>query len=284
MPHPYDASTKYLFQVRLADWLPLIGRAVSAPVELVDADLSTVTAAADRLLLVYEDPPWIFHVELQSSHAAKLPANIHVYNALAARQHGVLVRSLALLLRSDADGPEVTGLFEQGFSEEPPYLVFRYQVVRVWQLPVEMLLKGGLGLLPLAPISAVGEAELPAVIRRMEERIDREAAPEEAGNLWTAVDVLMGLRYSKELIESLLRRVRRMKESVTYQAIIEEGREEGTRQILVRLLARKCGELPKPIQDRLNALSVGQLERLGENLLEFTNLADLTKWLDDQKP
>jgi hypothetical protein len=36
--------------------------------------------------------------------------------------------------------------------------------------------------------------------------VDREAAAEEAGNLWTAVDVLMGLRYSKELIESLLRR------------------------------------------------------------------------------
>jgi hypothetical protein len=236
MPHPFDASTKYLLQVRLADWLPLIGRAVLSPVEVVDADLSTVTAAADRLLLVHEDPPWLFHAELQASYSSNLAANTHVYNTLAVRQHGVLVRSLAVLLRPDADGPNVTGVFERGFPGEPPYLVFRYQVVRVWQLPVEVLLNGGLGLLPLAPISAVGDSELPVVIRRMEERIDREAAPEEAGNLWTAVDVLMGLRYSKELIEGLLRRVRRMKESVTYQAIIEEGREEGRVEEASRLL------------------------------------------------
>ncbi len=64
----------------------------------------------------------------------------------------------------------------------------------------------------------------------------------------------------------------------------EEGRIEGNRRILACQLARKCGELPEPVQDRLNALSGDQLERRGEDLLEFTNLADLTKWLDGRKP
>ena len=67
MSHPYDASTKYLVQTRLADWLPLCGRTTTAAVEIVDADLATVTAAADRVLRVHETPPWLFHVELQSS-------------------------------------------------------------------------------------------------------------------------------------------------------------------------------------------------------------------------
>ncbi len=57
----------------------------------------------------------------------------------------------------------------------------------------------------------------------------------------------MGLRYDRALIEQLLQEVRGMKESVTYQAIVEEGvakgREEGVvkgrmeeaRRILFRL-------------------------------------------------
>ncbi|HZT80116.1 MAG TPA: hypothetical protein VFA26_07840 [Gemmataceae bacterium] len=38
--------------------------------------------------------------------------------------------------------------------------MFRYGVVRVWQLPPEQLLTGGLGTLPLAPIGAVREADM----------------------------------------------------------------------------------------------------------------------------
>ena len=51
----------------------------------------------------------------------------------------------------------------------------------------------------LPPLSAVVEAELPGVIRRMDERICAEATAGEAGTLWTAADVLMGLRYPRHL-------------------------------------------------------------------------------------
>ena len=60
MSHAYDASTKYLVQNRLADWLPLCGRTTSAELRVIDADLSTVTAAADRVLWVGEDPSGCF--------------------------------------------------------------------------------------------------------------------------------------------------------------------------------------------------------------------------------
>lgn len=42
MSHPYDASTKYLVQTRLADWLPLCGRTTAAELQIIDADLATV--------------------------------------------------------------------------------------------------------------------------------------------------------------------------------------------------------------------------------------------------
>ena len=227
MSQPYDASTKYLIETRLADWLPLCGRTTTAKLEIINADLSTVTAAADRVLLVREDPRWLLHLELVSSRDDDLLPNLPAYNILLLRRHRVLVQTAVVLLRKSADWPELNGTFQQGFPGRPPHLVFHYQVVRVWEIPPETFLSGGLGILPLAPLGAVTEAELPSVIRRMDERIRREAADDEAGTLWTAADVLMGLRYPRDLVTHLMQGVKGMKDSVTYQAIVEEGIVQG---------------------------------------------------------
>ena len=56
MSHPIDASVKHLVTERLADWLPLSGRAATGPLEVIDADLSTVTAYADKVRRVGGDP------------------------------------------------------------------------------------------------------------------------------------------------------------------------------------------------------------------------------------
>jgi hypothetical protein len=37
-------------------------------------------------------------------------------------------------------------------------------MIRVWQIPPAQLLAGGLGTVPLAPVSAVTERELPGII------------------------------------------------------------------------------------------------------------------------
>ncbi len=117
----------------------------------------------------------------------------------------------------------LTGLYERAFEGKDAHLVFRYKVLRVWQMPVESFLTGGLGLLPLAPISAVRKSDLPAVIERMKERLSRPEWRPDAGRLWTATYVLMGLRYPENLTEKLLEGVRNMEESVTYQAIVRKG-------------------------------------------------------------
>src|SRR5207249_1608460 len=159
------------------------------------ADLSTVTAAADKVLRVRAPAPWLAHVEMQSSRDSELPDRHLEYNVLLKRRHRLPVRSIIVLLRPEADGPELTGLLEHWLPEEDWYLRFRHRVVRVWEKPVEGVLAGGLATLPLAPLSDVSAAALPGVIRRMEQRVRREASPEEAGRLWTATYVLSGLRY-----------------------------------------------------------------------------------------
>ena len=75
-----------------------------------------------------------------------------------------------------------------------------------------------------------------------------------------------------------------MRESVIYQDIIQEGRQEGRqeegRSLILRQLTRRVGELPQMWRDRVNSLSLEQLENLGEALLDFQGIGDLETWWD----
>jgi hypothetical protein len=195
---------------------------------VIDSDIATISGAADKVLRVGADPPYLLHLEFIAGHdAAVLPRKLHVRNGLLEDRHDLRVRSAAVLLRPEADSTQMTGQYESGFPDEPAYLTFRYQVVRVWQLPPEPLLSGGLALLPLAPISAVTEAQLPAIIKRMRRRLEKPPGRKRAQVVWAAAYLLLGPRYSPVLAGQLFRGVVSMKESSTYQAILEEGRVEG---------------------------------------------------------
>jgi predicted transposase YdaD len=221
MPKPIDATLKGLLEASPPDWPALAGYPETR-VDVIDADISTVSGVADKVLRVHGPPNWLLHLDFQAGPDSTLPCRAHGYNAVLDGRHGLLVRTVLVLLRPQADLANLTGVYERQFAGEPSYLTFRYQVIRVWQLPVERLLAGGLGTLPLAPISAVTTTELPGVIRRMKERL-RGRSRAQAGDVWTATYLLMGLRYEQALVNQLLEGVIAMEESVTYQALIAKG-------------------------------------------------------------
>lgn len=64
----------------------------------------------------------------------------------------------------------------------------------------------------------------------------------------------------------------------------EEGREEGQRGTLLRLLQQRFGELDATTQRSIERLSTVQLEALTDCLLTFANLPELRKWLRQQRP
>jgi predicted transposase YdaD len=59
----------------------------------------------------------------------------------------------------------------------------------------------------------------------------------------------------------------------------QRGRAEEGRSLVLRLLARRVGTLPINVEAQVQALALPQLEALGEALLDFTQLSDLTDWL-----
>jgi predicted transposase YdaD len=275
MAKPFDATLKELVETYPHDWLAQLGLPSDQPVEVIDADLSTITTQADKLLRLQEPTPSLLHLELQASRDPRLARRILKYNVLAHDRHDLPVQSIVVLLRPEADAPGLTG----AVSYKPPHggsLEFEFDIVRLWQRPVQNLLSGGLGTLPLAPLGDVVPSGLPAVIRRLDERFAHEAPPAEVAILWTSTYILMGLRYAPSLITHLLRGVNTMRESATYQLILDEGRAEEARKLLLRLGTRRFGTPDHRTQTALEeTISTDRLEQLADRLLDVSGWDEL---------
>jgi predicted transposase YdaD len=239
LPKDYDATVKALLETSPGDWPRLVGLPDRGAV-VIDADVSTVSGGADKVIRFGDPPEGLVHLEFQSSPDRSVPGRAFMYNAILGFRHHLPVQTVVVVLRPEADLRNLTGVYERRFPGRPPYQRSEYQVIRVWQLPPETFLTGGPGLLPLAPISAVTKSELPTVIERMKGRLSPRTGL--AGDLWTATEVLMGLRYPESLVERLLQGVRGMEESVTYQAIVRKGLEKGRAEGKVEGLAEGRAE------------------------------------------
>lgn len=283
MPGPIDDALKHLTELSPQDWVVRGGWPAAAS-ELIDADSGTISGAADKAIRVVGTPDWLLAIDFQSGHdsLAKLP-DLLLYNSALFKRHGLLVRTLLVLLHRGADSPNLTGLDERGFPGEPFDAALRYRILRVWEVPAAAWLSGGLGLVPLAPLGSVQKADLPAVVAQMKQRIDREA-PGQAKELWSAAYILMGLCYESAMVQSLLRGVLNMKESTTYQAILEEGKAEGVtkgkaeeaRKMLLLMGREQFGEPSARIVALLDAVTdLGQLEALGLRLLHVKTWEEL---------
>lgn len=65
MSKPFDVTLKELVQQYPQDWLAQAGLSATATVEVIDAEVSTMTAMADKVLLVREPPPWLAHLSFK---------------------------------------------------------------------------------------------------------------------------------------------------------------------------------------------------------------------------
>ena len=133
MPGDFDPVLKTLVETVPADWLPLLGRR-RRRVTVADADIATViSGAADKVLRVHDDPHYLLHLDFQAGHdTAVLPGRMKLYNSALEYRHDLMVLSVAVLLRPEADSPQLTGILTRGFPNEEPLATLRYGVLRVW--------------------------------------------------------------------------------------------------------------------------------------------------------
>jgi hypothetical protein len=67
MPGRLDDTLKHLTELSPQDWV-VRGGWPPAPATLIDADIATVTGAADKVIAVTGAPDWLLAVDFQAGH------------------------------------------------------------------------------------------------------------------------------------------------------------------------------------------------------------------------
>ncbi len=275
---PFDASLKDIIEEYARAWAEQFTPGPILDVAVIDADVSTVTAAADKVIrLQTRAGECLLDLEAQSSFDAEKPGRMLLYSVILNQRHRLPVRSVMVLLRREANATALTGVVELRHAPtESPYLTFHYTVVRLWQQPLPPLLNGPIGLLPLAPLTDEANADIQGVVDHVIRRFRAETPREEAAKMETATFILMGMRYDKAILAQLYQGVRDMEESSGYQLIMERGERKSLIQTLFRQGRKKFGEPNSATLALVERLTdIDRLQALTDRILDVTTWQEL---------
>lgn len=284
---PYDATIKDLAAVGPADFVSWFDGPTTQAVTLLNVDLSTVTTAADVVFGIGDPLAEIVHLDAQAGASATKHLDVLAYNALLHRAYQVPVHSSVLLLREQAAHPNMTGRVQYAARPGRGRMEFGFEVIRLWKIPAEQLLRSSLATAPLAVLGKLPEAlsledGLATVVRQLAERLEREAVEGQADRLMTSAYILTGLRLKTPAqVRRLFQGVSiAMRESVTFQAILEEGEQTGRIRELHRMILRqgrrRFGEADETVRGQIEAiLDIETLEDLSEQLVVVSSWAEL---------
>jgi len=231
-------------------------------IEPIRADSVTFLKTENRIL----------HLEFQTTIKSQTPIPLRMldYYVRLTRKYQVPVTQVVIFLQETND--------EIAFTEEyvSEVTTHRYRVIRMWEQDSALFL-GNLALLPLAPLTRTDSPQ--ALLSQIAEEIAKIPDIETRQNTAACTEILAGLKFEKDFIRQLFRE-EIMQESVIYQDIFQKGEQKEAFRFLKRQLNRRFAEIDSLIIERLQVLSTEQLEELGEELLDFSNVSDLVTWLE----
>jgi hypothetical protein len=157
MAMTFDSTLKDMGRESPAGFLAAFDQPPRLPIRLLNVDLSTVTTAADLVLGLGEPLVEIIHLDFQASAAAWKHADILAYSALLFAHYHAPVHTIILLLRPQAAHANLNGVIHYAPRPGRGSMHFSYEIVRLWERPVEELLQAEIGVLPLAVLGRLPE-------------------------------------------------------------------------------------------------------------------------------
>ncbi len=269
-----DVSAKELILDGPAAWVDRFGIGPPGPVSVIDSNITTLTASADKVLKVEGPIPYLLNLEPHCYHDKEVVRTLWYRQVALDYRHDLPVLTVLILLCKEANSPGLTGRYERHLPDGSLANRYNYRVVRLWQEDPDLYLTGGVNLVPLAPLTKVTKAGLRGLVRRMDRRINAEPEPR-ADKLWFAAYVLMGWRYDEKLATHLLERVWNMHESPTYQAVVKEGRVAEAQRLLLMLGGNRFGEPDEATRSAVEAIH--DVERLEKMTMRAYD-ADIPDW------
>ncbi|MBD2593798.1 DUF4351 domain-containing protein [Nostoc spongiaeforme FACHB-130] len=265
----YDNACKYLAEQYPGEFVRWLLGVDTQQIEVLKTELTLEPIRADSVTFLRTDNQ-ILHIEFQTITTSTPALNFRMldYSVRLKRQYRCPVVQVLIFLQETTN--------EVAFTEEyrDDTTIHLYRVVRLWEQESAQFLSNP-ALLPLAPLTRTTSPQ--GLLAQVAEQVATISDREERQNIAGCVEILAGLRFEKDLIRQLLREDI-MKDSVIYQDIVQKE----ALKLISRLLKRRFGEINTPLLEQVRNLSAEQLEELGEALLDFSEVADLEVWLNQQ--
>jgi transcription termination factor NusB len=305
-PTQYDSPWKDILQTNFKEFMQFFFPTAhdeidwTKKIEFLDKELQEVVSDAeigrrfaDKLVKLYlnnGEEQWILvHVEVQSQEESDFAARMYTYNYRIYDRYKKSVASLAIL--GDDNSNWKPSQF--GYSLFGCTLNFKFPIVKLvdYQQRLSEIENDG------NPFATVVMAHLAAMNTRSDrnerkvqklalvQRLYQQGLEEQdIVNLLAFVDWMLTLpsdleaEFKREVQQ--LEAGRRMKYVTSFERSgIEIGKQQEALSMVTRQLNRRLVNIDDTLVDSLRGLSVEELEGLGEALLDFTSVADLTNWL-----
>ena len=232
-------------------------------------------------------------------------ALMRAYAPLVEEKYGLLVYPVVVNILQPGPTEIICSRYESEIMGCRAYQ--DYRVINLWEIEAETVFEQNLSsLLPFVPILKGGNSEV-----NLRQALLNLRKNEVLGDLEPLLSFFASFVFDIPLVQQMMRwDMTVLRESPWYNEILKEGlqkglqkglqegrqegeqrgRQEGQRKIILLLLNHKFDGIESPVLERINRLSLEQLEAMGESLLDFKQISDLEAWLknaeksDDLKP
>lgn len=230
----------------------------------------------------FRDEPSFFliHVENQAQPHTNFARRMFRYFARLHEQHGMPVYPVALFSYDQPQRAE-SDEYRVEFSDLQ-VLTFRFRVVQLnrldWRNFVERTNPIAAALMAKMKMEPTDRPAVKLACLALLAKLQLD--PARRALISGFVDTYLRLTMDEEKLfqEKIAKVEPKQREQV--MEIVTSWMEAGERGLVLRQLRKRFGELNAQVESRIVELPIEKLERLGEALLDFTTVAELTDWLD----
>ena len=268
-----DIGGKRLISLAPDAWCQWVTRSPDVTArELLSSEFQWISRQNDALIKAYSPQVGEFLIltELQLHYNENMPRRMRAYAGVAQEKYKLSIYPVLVNILPPSSKVTIRDRFEEEFFG----LQVRqdYKVLNLWEIDAAVVFERSLtALIPFVPVLKGGDNT--AVVQEAAQLLRQD---EQLSELEPLLGFFARFKLSTDVVRQILRwDMTVLQESPWYQEILQEGELS----LVLRLLARRIGDLSPDLKAQVQALSLSQVEALAEALLDFSDANDLIHWL-----
>jgi len=230
----------------------------------------------------------VVHMRIQKWYQPDLDRHLYQESRKLERKYGMPPMVVVILMWPPAEGPGMTGRFEERDARGKVQKVFTYTMRRAWEMTAEEVTHSP-GTMLLAPLTKGSKQRMPEIVQMVKRGMEQNKADAKTREMvWDAFYWSMGLICDLEEAHRALGdmlpviHASRNYLSAKGQAFLDayspaqlEGPPAAARALVLRQANRRFGELPGAADTLAAITSVEDLEALAQRVLTAADWASL---------